>query len=126
MYYVSPFTYLVSGMLSAGVANTDVTCASNEYLSFQPPGNQTCGQYMQQYIQTAQAGYLLDEGATSNCQFCPLDSTNQFLAQVDIYWKDAWRNFGIMWAYIIFNLFAALFLYWLIRVPKKSNKKKQE
>ena len=35
---------------------------------------------------------------------------------------DRWRNFGIMFAYIIFNVFGALFLYWLTRVPKKSKK----
>lgn len=126
MYYMSPFTYLVSGMLSTGVANTDVTCASNEYLRFQPLANQTCEQYMSQYIQTAQAGYVLDPSATSDCQFCPLDSTNQFLASVDIYFKDAWRNFGLMWIYIVFNIAAALFFYWLVRVPKKASKKKQE
>jgi len=25
-----------------------------------------------------------------------------------------------MWAFIIFNIFAALFLYWLARVPRKQ------
>jgi hypothetical protein len=30
-----------------------------------------------------------------------------------------WRNFGIMWAFIIFNVFGAVLFYWLARVPKK-------
>lgn len=34
---------------------------------------------------------------------------------------------SILWAYIVFNVFAALFVYWLVRVPKrKLGKKKQE
>jgi hypothetical protein len=34
---------------------------------------------------------------------------------------------SILWAYIVFNVFGALFLYWLVRVPKnKLRKKKQE
>lgn len=38
---------------------------------------------------------------------------------------DRWRNFGIMWAFIIFNIFGALFLYWLTRVPKKAKTAKK-
>lgn len=29
-----------------------------------------------------------------------------------------------MWAFIIFNIFGALFFYWLIRVPKGAKKEK--
>ncbi len=32
--------------------------------------------------------------------------------------KEADRSDSIMWAFIIFNVFAALGLYWLARVPK--------
>ena len=41
-----------------------------------------------------------------------------FLAGVGTNISDSWRNFGLMWVYIFFNLAAALFLYWLGRVPK--------
>jgi ATP-binding cassette, subfamily G (WHITE), member 2, PDR len=38
--------------------------------------------------------------------------------------EDRWRNFGILWVYIIFNICGALFLYWLTRVPKDNKKEK--
>ncbi len=38
MYRISPFSYLVSAMLSTAVANTRVECADNEFLQFEPPG----------------------------------------------------------------------------------------
>jgi hypothetical protein len=41
-------------------------------------------------------------------------------------YSDAWRNFGILWVYVIFNIFGALFLYWLIRVPKVKKEKAEE
>ncbi|OJD40803.1 abc transporter [Diplodia corticola] len=126
MYYMSPFTYLISGMLSTAVADSEVTCASNEYLRFDPAGDQTCSEYIQPYSMATGGGYMLNPNATSDCQYCAMSSTNQFLAQIDIYFKDAWRNFGIMWVYCVFNVVAAVFIYWLARVPKKSNKKKQE
>jgi ABC-type multidrug transport system permease subunit len=49
MYRVSLFMYLVSGMLSVGISNTNVTCADNEYLRFDPV-NGTCGEYMESFM----------------------------------------------------------------------------
>ncbi|ORX90944.1 putative ABC transporter [Basidiobolus meristosporus CBS 931.73] len=122
MYRVSPFTYLVSAMLSTGVSGTRAVCEAVEYLHFKPPSNMTCGQYMSTYTSFA-GGYLLDPNATDSCSFCTISSTDTFLASVSSYYKDAWRNFGLMWVYIIFNIFAAVFIYWLARVPKgKKNK----
>jgi ABC-type multidrug transport system permease subunit len=31
-----------------------------------------------------------------------------------------------MWAFIVFNVFAAIFFYWLVRVPKNKGKKKEK
>lgn len=124
MYRLSPFTYLVNGMLSAAVANSRVECASNELLTFQPLANQTCAQYLDPYIE-AFGGYLTNGDATSDCTFCSVSSSNTFLASVDTSYDDRWRNFGIMWAFIVFNIFAALGVYWLRRVPKGKKIKKE-
>jgi ABC-type multidrug transport system permease subunit len=116
MYRVSPFTYLVSGMLSVGISNTNVTCADNEYLRFDPV-NRTCGKYMDSYMSNM-GGYLEDEMATSNCSFCPIKETNVFLGSVSSSYSDIWRNFGLMWVFIVFNVFAACLLYCWVRVPR--------
>lgn len=122
MYRVSPFTYLVDGMLSTGIANQQVTCADNEFVTIQPTSSQTCRQYMATWIAKA-GGYLQNPDATSDCSFCTLNDTNTFLTAVSSSYANRWRNFGIMWGFIVFNLFMAVFLYWLIRVPKESKKK---
>ncbi|KAA8651385.1 ABC drug exporter AbcA [Aspergillus tanneri] len=116
MYRVSPFTYLVSGMLSVGLSNTNVTCADNEYLRFDPV-NGTCGEYMESYMSNM-GGYLEDEMATSGCSFCPIKETNVFLSGISSSYSDIWRNFGLMWVFIVFNIFAACLLYWWVRVPR--------
>ncbi|KLJ11567.1 ATPase [Blastomyces silverae] len=116
MYRISPFTYLVSGMLSAGISNTNVTCADNEYLHFDPV-NGTCGEYLESYTSTM-GGYLEVEMATSGCSFCPIKDTNVFLSAVSSSYSDIWRNFGLMWVFIIVNISAACLLYWWVRVPK--------
>ncbi|OAG12301.1 putative multidrug resistance ABC transporter [Paraphaeosphaeria sporulosa] len=125
MYRVSPFSYMVSGMLSVGVANSKVICAPNELLNFEPPQGQSCGEYMSTYQQVF-GGYAQDPNATSGCQYCSVGDTNVFLASVHAEYSKVWRNFGILWAYVLFNIAGALFFYWLARVPKKAKKEKEE
>ncbi|CAI7589433.1 hypothetical protein PCG10_001645 [Penicillium crustosum] len=119
MYYVSPFTWLASGLLSTGVANTEIVCASNEYVKFLPTAGQSCGEYMASYISSS-GGYLVDMGNTEHCEFCQLSNTNEYLSTVNIRYEDRWRNFGIVLVYIVFNAVGALGVYWLVRVRKRG------
>ncbi|OQD89391.1 hypothetical protein PENANT_c002G07605 [Penicillium antarcticum] len=95
MYYISPFTWLASGLLSTGVANTEIMCASNEYVNFLPPAGQSCASYMASYI-FSYGGYLVDPNNTEHCEFCQLSNTNEYLSTVNIRYEDRWRNFGIV------------------------------
>ncbi|KAJ7479046.1 ABC-2 type transporter-domain-containing protein [Mycena latifolia] len=123
MYRVSPFSYLVGGMLATGVANTEVHCSSIELLIVDPAGGQNCAQYFAPYMELA-GGSLLNPNATSACEFCSLADTNVFLGTINIFYDQRWRNFGILWVFIGFNVMGAVFFYWLSRVPK--NKKAKE
>ena len=127
MYRVSPFTYLVSAMLSTAIANTNVVCAANELRYFKPPPGQTCTQYMAPYMRLA-GGYLTPGSAesTTSCGFCSLDSTNTFLSLVSSSYSTRWRDFGLVWVYIVFNVFLALLSYWLFRVPKNLSWRKKK
>ncbi|KAF7300618.1 hypothetical protein HMN09_00947000 [Mycena chlorophos] len=122
MYRVSPFSYLVGGMLATGVANTEVTCSSIELLQVDPLQGQTCQDYFAPYIALA-GGRVYNPNATSACEFCSIAETNVFLASSNIFYSQRWRNFGILWVYIIFNACAAVFFYWLYRVPKDKKTK---
>ncbi|KAF7587765.1 hypothetical protein BBP40_006725 [Aspergillus hancockii] len=119
MYRVSPLTYLVSAMLSTGLANTEVTCSDLEVTVVNPPSGQTCAEYLAAYMQMA-GGTVYNRNATAGCQFCALTNSNMFLTSVSSDYGERWRNFGLMWVYIGFNVGAALVLYWAIRVPKSS------
>ncbi|KIW15896.1 hypothetical protein PV08_05946 [Exophiala spinifera] len=121
LYRVSPFNYFISAILSTGLANVDITCANNEYITLSPPRGQTCGQYMADYISRA-GGYLLDANETANCKFCKIKETNVYLERIDAHYDDRWRNFGLMWGYVVFNVMATLALYWLLRIPKGKRK----
>lgn len=125
MNRVSPFTYLIGGVLSSAVGNAMVTCADNELLSLRPTNGSSCGEYLDAYIQSA-GGYLVDATATVECLFCPISETNQYLDTVSVYYADRWRNFAILWSYVVFNTVGALVIYYWARVPKKSALQKQK
>ena len=120
MYRVSPMTYLVGGWAATGLMGRAVRCAQQELAIFNPPSGQSCGQYLQRYLNNGAPGALYNPQATASCQYCPQRSANQFLAGVDISPDQRWRNFGIGFGYIVFNVFAAVVLYYLFRVRKVS------
>lgn len=115
MYRVSPFTYYVSGIASAALHGRAVECNAAELRVFDPPSGQTCGDYMEKYVEIA-GGSIYNKNATSDCQYCSMSSADQYLAGREIYYSDRWRNYGIFWCYFIFNIFGAVFLYYFFRV----------
>ncbi|PWW80121.1 putative ABC transporter [Tuber magnatum] len=121
MYYISPFTYLTSALLSVGVANAPVVCSPIEIVKVVPPNGSTCGKYLSRFIDSA-GGVLYNPESTSECHYCPITNADSFLEQVDADYADHWRNLGLMLVYIAFNLAGAVFIYWLVRVPKKGRK----
>ncbi|RYP43328.1 hypothetical protein DL770_011720 [Monosporascus sp. CRB-9-2] len=124
MYRASPATYLVGGIMSTAVANTDVTCADYEVLYLVPPsgGSMSCDEFLGPFAEAA-GGRVLDPAALDKCGYCPLGTTNDFLAQFELSYDTRWRDFGLVWVYILFNIGAALGLYWAFRVPKGKGSK---
>ncbi len=120
-YRVSPFTYWISGIVSTMLHGRQVTCAERETSIFDPPSGQTCGQYLAPLAGSA-PGTLQNPEATSDCRYCPFSVADQFLAGSRIYWDERWRNYGIMWAFICFNIAIAVFVYYMFRVKKWNAK----
>jgi ABC-type multidrug transport system permease subunit len=121
MYRVSPFTYFFSGVLSVGLANSHISCSTEELLNFSPAPLSNCSTYLAPYIENF-GGYLTPNsmGSATECVFCSGSDTNVFLESVSAKYQDRWKNFGIFWVYILFNTVASVGLFWLTRVPKEK------
>jgi len=117
MYRVSPFTYIIDGIVATALHDRRVVCAANELSVFDPPANLTCGQYLQSYLQAA-PGSLHNPAATTHCEYCALTVADQYLEPRGIVWSLRWRNFGLVWAYVVFNLFMIPTLYYVFRVRR--------
>lgn len=122
MYRITPVTYFIDTMVSTGLAGVGVTCATKEILSFDTPNGQNCQSYLKDYVDEV-GGYVLNPSGTSQCQFCPVSTTNDILAKLGVYYDVRWRNFTITVAFSIINIIGALFLYWLFRVPKGARRR---
>ncbi|KAH7124639.1 ABC-2 type transporter [Dactylonectria macrodidyma] len=117
MYRASPFTYWISGIVATELHGRAVTCSSSETSIFNPPQGQTCGEYLAPFLEIA-PGQLQNPNDNKQCRYCTSTIGDQYLAGSKIYWDERWRNYGIMWAYITFNVFMTVVLYYIFRVKK--------
>ncbi|KAH7028749.1 multidrug resistance protein CDR1 [Microdochium trichocladiopsis] len=128
MYRVSPVTYMISGVMSSAMSGYEVTCAPGEVLRMVLPSSTnattTCADFLAGFV-AAEGGRVLEQGGgDGTCAFCPLATTDAFLARFGIEYADRWRNFGLLWVYIFVNIGLALGLYWVFRVPKGKGMKR--
>ncbi|OLN94130.1 Multidrug resistance protein CDR2 [Colletotrichum chlorophyti] len=124
MYWVSPMTYLASGALSTCLHGSPVVCTTKEIVPVPLPSNVTCDEFLGPFVQ-AVGGYFINTAATDSCGYCRMKTTDDFLARFNINYDDRWRNFGLLWVYIAFNIAATCGLYWLVRVPRNQGAKRQ-
>ncbi|AQZ10736.1 (ZYRO0F08866g) [Zygosaccharomyces parabailii] len=115
MYKAQPFTYVVQALVSPLVHNKDVICNEDEFKIMDPPSGQTCGTFLERY-KNDNGGYLVNPDATSDCRYCPYTKQDDVVSPFNVHWAQRWRNFGFMWAYIVFNIVAMLLGYYVMRV----------
>ncbi|GAA5828045.1 hypothetical protein JCM11251_005707 [Rhodosporidiobolus azoricus] len=96
LYYLDPFTWLISGLVTNELEGLDIRCLDREYRTIEPPAGQSCGEYLNPYIGAA-GGYLFDENATSNCQYCQYSQGSDFYEPLGM-------DFGQRYAYILYFL----------------------
>ncbi|KAF2740492.1 ABC transporter-like protein [Polyplosphaeria fusca] len=115
MYYVNPSTYWIGGVLAATMNDIPVRCLPAETARFNPPPGQSCATYASSFLASA-SGYLLDEDAFTNCQYCPYKSGNDYLATLNINPDNKWRDFGIFLAFCVSNWALVYFFIWSVRI----------
>ncbi|XRM42481.1 ATP-binding cassette transporter snq2 [Aspergillus tubingensis] len=111
MYWLTPFHYLLEGFLSVVVHGVPVRCVPREESEFSPPSGMTCQEYAGSYASQI-GGYVQDAG-NGLCAFCQYSVGDAFARNFNVYYSHKWRNYGIFWAYVIFNFMAVFFFSWL-------------
>ncbi|CCD25961.2 ATP-binding cassette transporter SNQ2 NDAI_0G01850 [Naumovozyma dairenensis CBS 421] len=119
MWKASPLTYFVQNMIGIMLHDKKVVCSKKELNYFNPPAGQTCGEYMDPFLSGA-TGYINNPDATSDCAYCLYEVGDNYLASISAPYSNLWRNFGIFWIYIVFNIIAMVSLYYLLHVKNVS------
>ena len=85
MYWLSPFRYLLEGMLALVTHNIPVECSQSELAKYYPPPGQTCQSYTAPYISRA-GGYVTDL-SDGLCGFCKYANGDEYTATLNVYYK---------------------------------------
>ena len=125
MYYLNPFTHLMAALLTFTMFNKPVRCAEHEFAVFDTPEiNQTCGDYLSEYIGTLGARMnLTNPEATTGCRVCQYRYGSDYL--YTLYIKDyfyGWRGAAIS---VIFALSGYFLVYVCMKLRTKASKRAQ-
>ncbi|GIK06980.1 hypothetical protein Aspvir_002633 [Aspergillus viridinutans] len=111
MYWLTPFHYLLEGFLGVLTHNIPVRCVSREMTQFSPPPGETCQSYAGAFAK--QAGGYVQDAPGGLCSYCPYSVGDAFAAGFNVFYSHKWRNYGIFWAFTMFNFVAVYFFSWL-------------
>ncbi|OQE36143.1 hypothetical protein PENCOP_c012G00764 [Penicillium coprophilum] len=122
MYYLNPFNYVVSGMLTFGIWGAKVTCNEDEFAFFEPLNGTTCVEYLSDYISGAGRSInLINPDATEACKVCQYTDGSDFLQNLNIKnYTTGWRDIGIS---VIFAISGYALVFGLMKLRTKASKK---
>ncbi|KAF2706423.1 hypothetical protein K504DRAFT_413352 [Pleomassaria siparia CBS 279.74] len=111
MYWVTPFKYLLEGFMALLLEGVPIVCSTTELAIFSPPPGQDCQTYAGGYA--SQSGGYVKTQPNGDCGYCQYADGTAFAASFNISPSNIWRDFGIMWAYILFNFALVFVCTWL-------------
>ncbi|KAL2850629.1 ABC-2 type transporter-domain-containing protein [Aspergillus pseudoustus] len=120
-YYLNPFNYVVAGMLTFGIWDSNVACDEGELAFFDPP-NGTCKDYLADYMAgEGSAVNLLNPGSTSQCQVCQYTRGSDYLKTLNInHYYYGWRDAGIC---VIFAISGYALVFGMMKLRTKASKR---
>ncbi|KAI8062098.1 ABC-2 type transporter-domain-containing protein [Gongronella butleri] len=120
LYWLDPYHYLMEGLIVNAMSGVPVICGDGDWIPVFAPAGQTCGQYFDAFFSAGNIGYLQDNNATGTCNYCQYTVGDDFYEQT-IGWSinNRWRDFGILCAYWIFNVFAFTIFVYLFRKARR-------
>ncbi|KAM0085468.1 hypothetical protein ACKRZS_002306 [Fusarium odoratissimum] len=123
LYWINPFNYLIGSLIVFTVFDVEVECKKNELAIFDPIENQTCGQYLADYLQgpLGSGANLLNPDATVGCRVCQYRTGSDYLRTLNIEdYYYGWRDAAIV---VIFVVSSYGLVYLLMKLRTKRSKK---
>ncbi|CAI4734849.1 CCQ_1a_G0046980.mRNA.1.CDS.1 [Saccharomyces cerevisiae] len=119
MWKLSPYTYFLQNLVGLLMHDKPVRCSKKELSLFNPPVGQTCGEFTKPFFEFG-TGYIANPDATADCAYCQYKVGDEYLARINASFSYLWRNFGFIWAYILFNIAGMIVVYYVVQVKHFS------
>jgi ABC-type multidrug transport system permease subunit len=115
----------MSSLLVFTTWDKQVNCRTEELAIFEPPVNQTCGEYLSAYQAGMGSGTnLLNPDAMNGCKVCQYSEGGDFLRGLNLKAESyGWRNAGIVVAFAV-GCYAMVYL--MMKLRTKATKKAKE
>ena len=131
MFHLSPFTYIIEGMVGDAIHGRPVRCTESEFSRIIPPNGQTCDQFLGNFsMRIGQAmhgmGYYRDAPDGNGCDYCSMREGEEYLSSIDLSSDNRYRNIGILIAYIAFGYICMFVLFYLFRVASWQRTKRSK
>ncbi|WFD27171.1 hypothetical protein MNAN1_002167 [Malassezia nana] len=122
MFRLSPFTWIMEGILGNAIGGSQVECAPDELQEIIPPEGLSCADYLRGFTsergsRERSIGYFT-ELPNQHCGFCRFRFGDDYLTSVEMEASGKYRDLGLICAYIAFNTALVFGLFWLFRVYK--------
>ena len=132
MFHLSPFTYIIEGMLGNVIHDKPVQCTPDEFNVVNPPEGQSCAAYMGKFTSVPSTGYY-QESANGTCLYCRMKHAESYLTSIDMNGDNRFKDIGYLIAYIAFNFLLLYGIYFFtyalrrysnVRRSKKARKQR--
>ncbi|KAN0061301.1 ATP-binding cassette transporter snq2 [Thecaphora frezii] len=126
MFPLSPFTYLIEGMLGLVLGGKPVRCSASEFNTIIPPAGQSCAAYLSDFTTDLSGpdngkGYF-EQAQDGTCRYCMYRYGDDYLRNLTFDADHIYRNIGIIIAFIAFNVFLGFGMFYAFRVWKPKGK----
>jgi len=118
LYQLVPYTRSLAAMVSTELHGLMIRCKPDEFSTFNPPGNNTCGQWAQDFVDVA-GGYLDNAADSSNCRYCSYSVGDEFYSPLGISYSHRWRDAFIFLAFVGFNIIITITASRFLRYAKR-------
>ena len=118
LYYLDPFTRVVSAMISTELHGLKIQCKPDEFAVFDPPEGQTCSTWANEFVSSF-GGYLDNANDTSDCRYCPYAVGEDYFLPLNIRYEDRWRDVWVLFAFFVFNFILVVIASRFLRFAKR-------
>lgn len=118
IYYVDIFHYVIEGLIGNELGGMPVVCDENDAFLLQSPTGVSCGDFMEPFFTAGGPGQVLNPSDIGTCYVCPFATGDQYLDTLEWSASHKWRNYGIIYAYWIFNIACVCILCKIYRVGR--------